>query len=183
MTKPGFHFALIFSPKKEPRNASDRHYRIYHAINTIQSVFKSNLNSMQEWRYEHKAINGPREGTITGRVLIVKLPTHELLATRAERMRGILAQVLFVQNDVQWDCRAWMIHALAALRANGNDFSTILDVTNGVQVDGELKAFGDMAKDRVLKRRPSCVSDMPHSDMKVDRKCVPDIEDYYYLYL
>ncbi|KAG1839531.1 hypothetical protein DFJ58DRAFT_916930 [Suillus subalutaceus] len=142
-------------------------------LSTWATPFLRDHRDSLEWRYEHKAIDGPREGTITGRVLIVKLPTHELLATHAERIYGFLARVLLVQNDGQWDCRAWMIHALAALRANGSDFSTILDVTNGFQADGELKASGDMAKDRVLKRRPSCVSDMPRSDMKVDRKCVP----------
>ncbi|KAG2035201.1 hypothetical protein BDR03DRAFT_809955, partial [Suillus americanus] len=85
----------------------------------------------------------------------------------AERIHGILAQVPFVQNYAQLDCRTWMIHALAALRATGSDFSTILDATNGVQADSELKVFGDITKDRGLKRRPSCVSDMPHIDTRV----------------
>ncbi|KAG1855247.1 hypothetical protein F4604DRAFT_1590799, partial [Suillus subluteus] len=87
---------------------------IYHVINTIQSGVKINLNGMSEWRYERKAINGLREGTITGRVLIAKLPRHELLATHTERIHGFLAQVPLVQNDAQWDCRAWMTHVLAA---------------------------------------------------------------------
>jgi hypothetical protein len=63
-----------------------------------------------------------------------------------------------------------MNHALAALRAEGSDISTIPEVTDGGQAEGELKAFGDMAQDRVLIRRPSCVSDVPHIDMRVGRK-------------
>ncbi|KAG1805975.1 uncharacterized protein BJ212DRAFT_1283157, partial [Suillus subaureus] len=62
-------------------------------------------------------------------------------------IHGILAQVPLVRNGAQWDCRAWMIHALAGLRAKGSDFSTILDITNAVQADSELKAFDDIAKD------------------------------------
>ncbi|KIK35183.1 hypothetical protein CY34DRAFT_812372 [Suillus luteus UH-Slu-Lm8-n1] len=33
-TKPGFHFALMLSPKnlKGTHNPSDRHYHIYHVI-------------------------------------------------------------------------------------------------------------------------------------------------------
>jgi hypothetical protein len=107
---------------------------------------------------------------ITGRVLIAKLPTRELLATHAERIHDILVHVPLIQDDAQLDCRVWMNHALAALRAEGNNFSTIPDVTDGGQAEDKLKAFGDMAQDRVLKRRPSCVSDVPHIDMRAGRK-------------
>ncbi|KAG1775852.1 hypothetical protein EV702DRAFT_949078, partial [Suillus placidus] len=82
-------------------------------------------------RYEHKAANGLREGTVIGRVLIAKLPAYEPLVMQAERIHGILVQVPLVQNDGQCDCLVWLIEALAALRAKGGDFSTIPEVTNG----------------------------------------------------
>lgn len=169
-TKPGFHFALMLSPKKGTHNPSDRHCHIYHVINTIQSSVKFDLNGMPPWRYEHRVVDSLGEGMITGRVLIAKLPTHELLATHAERTHDILVHVPLIQDDTQWDCRVWMNHALAALRAEGSNFSTIPDVTDGGQAEDKLKAFGDMAQDRVLKRRPSCVSDVPHIDMRAGRK-------------
>ncbi|KAG2125366.1 hypothetical protein DEU56DRAFT_572086 [Suillus clintonianus] len=163
-SKPGFHFALILSPKNESRND----YHIYHAINTIKHGIKFNLNGMPQWRFEHKTVNGFRKGTaIGGRVLIAKLPAHEPVVTYAERIHDILAQVPLVQNDAQWDCRVWMIEALAALRAKGGDFSTIPEVTNRDQADGELKRFGDTVRDIALKGRPSGVSDLPHIDMRV----------------
>ncbi|KAG1726454.1 hypothetical protein EDB19DRAFT_1575634, partial [Suillus lakei] len=95
------------------------------------------------WRYEHKAVNCIRERTIIARIVIAKLPAHQPLATHAERIHDILAQVPLVQNDAQWDCRVWMIHALATLRAKGGDFSMIPEITNGGQAEGELKAFGE----------------------------------------
>ncbi|KAG2125369.1 hypothetical protein DEU56DRAFT_572366 [Suillus clintonianus] len=172
-SKPGFHFALMLSPKQETRDTSVHDFHIYHTINTIQSGVKFNLNGMPEWRYEHKAVNGLREGTVIGRVLIAKLPAHEPLVMQAEHIHTILAQVPLVQNDTQWDCRVWMIEALAALRAKGGDFSTIPEVINGGQMEGEIKAFGDMAKDTVLKGPgplPGCASDLPHIDMRVRKK-------------
>ncbi|KAG0699557.1 hypothetical protein DFH29DRAFT_785394, partial [Suillus ampliporus] len=88
----------------------------------------------------------------------------------AERIHDILAQVPPVQNDAQWTCRVWMIKALAALRAKRCDFSTIPEVTNGGQTEGDIKTFGDMAKDSVLKGQgppSSCASDLSHIDMRV----------------
>ncbi|KAG1832061.1 hypothetical protein EV424DRAFT_1369498 [Suillus variegatus] len=169
-SKPGFHFALMLSPKQETRNTSIHDCHIYHTVNTIQSGVKFNLNGMPEWRYEHKAINGLREGMVIGRVLVAKLPVHKPLVTQAERINDILAQVPLVQNDAQWNCLVWLIEALAALRAKGGDFSTIPEVTVGGQAEGKIKAFGDMAKDSVLKRPGSlldCASDLLHIDMRV----------------
>ncbi|KAG0699559.1 hypothetical protein DFH29DRAFT_42465 [Suillus ampliporus] len=176
-SKPGFHFALMLSPKKETRTTSIHDCHIYHTINTIQSGVKFNLNGMPEWRYEHKAVNGLREGTVIGRVLIAKLPAHEPLVTQAERIHEILVQVPLVQNDAQWTCQVWMIEALAALRVKGGDFSTIPEVTNGGQMEDDIKTFGDMAKDSVFKGQgppPSCASDLPHIDMRVRRKPTGD---------
>jgi hypothetical protein len=172
-SKPGFHFALMFSPKQETHNTSVHDCHIYHTINTIKSGVKFNLNGMPEWRYEHKVVNGLREGTVIGRVLIAKLPAHELLVTQAERIHDILMQVPLVQNDTRWDCLVWLIEALAALRAKGGGFSTIPEVTNGGQMVGEIKVFGDVAKDSVLKGPgplPSCANDLPHIDMRVRQK-------------
>lgn len=163
----------MLSPKQETRNASVHDCHIYHTVNTIQSAVKFNLNGMPEWRYEHKAVNGLREGTVVGRVLIAKLLAHEPLVTQAEHIHGILVQVPLVQNDGQWSCLVWLIEALAALRAKGGDFSTIPEVTNGGQKVGEIKAFGDLAKESVLKGSgplPGCASDLPHIDMRVRQK-------------
>jgi hypothetical protein len=101
-TKPGFDFALMLSPKKDTRNPSDRHCHNYYVINTIQLSVKFDLNGMPQWRYEHRAVDGLGEGTITGRVLIAKLATHELLATHAERIHDILVHVPLIQDDAQW---------------------------------------------------------------------------------
>ncbi|KIK33248.1 hypothetical protein CY34DRAFT_720558 [Suillus luteus UH-Slu-Lm8-n1] len=172
-SRPGFHFALMLSPKQETRNTSVHDCHIYHTVNSIQSDVKFNLNGMPEWRYEHKVVNGLRDGTVIGRVLIAKLPAHEPLVTQAERIHDILAQVPLVQNDAQWDCRVWLIEALAAVRATGCDFSTIPEVTNGGQTEGEIKAFGDVVKDTVLKQSgplPVCAKDLPHIDMRVLQK-------------
>ncbi|KAG2340754.1 hypothetical protein BDR05DRAFT_966633 [Suillus weaverae] len=163
----------MLSPKQETRNASVHDCHIYHTVNTIQSGVKFNLNGMPEWRYEHKAVNGLREGTVIGRVLIAKLLAHEPLVTQAEHIHGILVQVPLVQNDGQWSCLVWLIEALAALRAKGGDFSTIPEVTNGGQKVGEIKAFGDVAKESILKGSgplPGCASDLPHIDMRVRQK-------------
>ncbi|KAG1726176.1 uncharacterized protein EDB91DRAFT_1166633 [Suillus paluster] len=165
--KSGFHFVLMLSPKGEMRNASIHDCHIYNTINTIRSSVKFDLNGMPEWRYEHKAVNDLREGTVIGRVLISKLPAHEPLVTQAERIHDILAQMSLVQNDAQWDCRVCM---LAALRANGGDFSTIPEVTNGGQTEGEIRTFGDMTKESVLKGPgppPSCASDLASIDIRV----------------
>ncbi|KAG2035197.1 hypothetical protein BDR03DRAFT_900139 [Suillus americanus] len=172
-SKPGFHFALMLSPKQETRNTSVHDCHIYHTVNTIQSGVKFNLNGMPEWRYEHKVVNGLREGTVIGRVLIAKLPAREPLVTQAERIHNILVHVPLVQNDAQWNCLVWLTEALAALRANGVDFSTIPEVTDGGQTEGEIRAFGDEAKDSVLKGSgplPGCANDLPHIDMRVRQK-------------
>ncbi|KAG1805971.1 uncharacterized protein BJ212DRAFT_1390139 [Suillus subaureus] len=102
--KHRFHFALMLSPKQETRNTSVHDCHIYHTVNTIQSGVKFNLNGMPEWRYEHKVVNGLREGTVIGRVLIAKLPAHEPLVTQAGCIHDILVRVPFVQNDAQWNC-------------------------------------------------------------------------------
>lgn len=146
---------------------------MYQAINTIQSGVKFNLNGMSEWQYEHKVVNGLREGTVIGRVLIAKLPAQEPLVKQAERIHNIIVQVPLVQNDAQWNFLVWLIEALAALRTEGGDFSTIPEVTRGGQTEGEIKKFGDVAKDSVLKGPgllPSCASYLPHIDMRVRQK-------------
>ncbi|KAG2054705.1 hypothetical protein BDR06DRAFT_373112 [Suillus hirtellus] len=74
---------------------------------------------------------------------------------------------------MQWNCLVWLIEALAALRAKGGDFSTIPEVAVRDHAEGKIKAFGDMAKDSVLKRPgslPDCASDLPHIDMRVRQK-------------
>jgi hypothetical protein len=65
------------------------------------------------------------------------------------------------------------MEALTALRVKGSDFSTIPEVTNGGQTEGEIKAFGDVAKDSILKGLcplPVCASNLPHIDMRVRQK-------------
>lgn len=129
-----------------------------------------------DWRYEDGPFNSLRGGRLIARILtanlMAKLPTNAPMAVQVARIRSLVSpeRVPLVQNDKGWTCRVWVENALEALRAAGGEFSTIPEVTNGGELEGEIKAFAERSKRELTDpkgtRTIRLASDIPVLDIR-----------------
>ncbi|KAJ7758118.1 hypothetical protein DFH07DRAFT_818734 [Mycena maculata] len=144
-----FHWAITLAPKHEHANAKDS--MRYDAANTITPAW----NGIQPipWRYRYDPVGPLLDLKLVARVIVAKLPSnisfHDWAATIDQTCRA----VPLVQNDPSWTCRIWAMQALDALRALGTHFSTIPNVQDGNMEEGEIVAFAQVAKARLLGRQ------------------------------
>jgi hypothetical protein len=162
---PGFHWALMLTPKSENPG---RDSRLFHAINTIQPGHPVGPSGKPDWRYETRHVNSLRSHSQIARILVAKLLPSTPLDAWAVRIHEIADAVPIVQEDPKWTCRVWVESVLEALRAEAGPFCTIPQVVNGGQVEDRIKAFGEKAKADVLSGTVSIAtaSDLPLLDLR-----------------
>lgn len=87
----------------------------------------------------------------------------------AKRIDMVVKAVRVVQDDPNWTCRIWVEEALDALRALGDQFAVIPEVTNGGAVENRILEFGKEAMEKIRNSTKNLLHarDLPHKDMRV----------------
>ncbi|KDQ20170.1 hypothetical protein BOTBODRAFT_27577 [Botryobasidium botryosum FD-172 SS1] len=169
MARPGFHWALMLSPKSESSDTTVEDSHIFHVLNTIQAGVPVGPSGHPDWRFEDKPTNSLSSGRLVARILVAKMPSSVPLETRAKDIAAIVRTVPLVQGNPEWRCRVWAQEALVALRSAGGDFATVPQVTSGGQIESDIMAFGDKSKEAIMKGKGliSHASELPCLDMRV----------------
>ncbi|KAJ7144239.1 hypothetical protein C8R44DRAFT_601345, partial [Mycena epipterygia] len=102
------------------------------------------------WRYRCDPVDPLLDMKLVSRVLVAKLPSNGSFQDWAATIDTTCRAVPLIQNNPAWTCRTWAMQALAALRALGGDFATIPNVQDGNTEEGEIVAFAQIAKARLL---------------------------------
>ncbi|KAJ7836271.1 hypothetical protein B0H14DRAFT_1125788 [Mycena olivaceomarginata] len=142
-----FHWAITLGPKYERKNTKDSVR--YDAANTITQAWNGALPV--PWRYRYDPVEPLLDAKLVARILIAKLPSKTPFEDWATSIHDTCRAVPLVQGNPAWTCRTWAMEALSALRALGGAFSTIPDVQDGNMEEGEIVAFAQIAKARLLK--------------------------------
>ncbi|KAJ7120684.1 hypothetical protein C8R43DRAFT_1241542 [Mycena crocata] len=103
------------------------------------------------WQYRYDPVDPLLDlQKLVARVLVAKLSSRWSFQDWAESIDQTCRAVPLIQNDSGWTCRTWAMQALSALRALEGDFATIPDLQDGNMEEGEIIAFAQVAKTRLL---------------------------------
>ena len=149
LERPGFHWALLLTPKSESADRDDRDSHLFHATNGISPGMRIAPGGKPGWRYESKPANVLKSRTITARILVAKLSGSESVETQAKRIDRLINRIPLVQDNDEWTCRVWAAQALAVLKAAGGEFSTIPAWSE--TVESEIVDFAAKAKETILR--------------------------------
>lgn len=91
------------------------------------------------------------------------------MADLARSIDTVVKSVRVVNDDANWTCRIWVEEALDALRALGDRYAVIPEVTHGGAVENRIRMFGDEAMNKIRNSRRNVrhAKDLPHIDMRV----------------
>ncbi|KAJ7495350.1 hypothetical protein FB451DRAFT_1550804 [Mycena latifolia] len=120
----------------------------YDAANTITAAWDG--VPPIPWRYRCDHVDPLLDLKLVARVLIAKLPASTPFEEWAATIDRTCRAVPLVQGDPRWTCRIWTFQALAALHALGGAFATIPDVHDESMEEGEIVAFAQIAKAKLL---------------------------------
>jgi hypothetical protein len=169
---PGYHWALLLAPtpKTESANIRVRDSHLFHATNSVNPDHPQKPGSAAAtWRYEDKPANSLSSGSMVVRILVAKFSSTVLVADLAKSIDMVVKSVRIVDDDANWTCWIWVEEALGALRALGDEYVVIPEVTNGGAVENRILEFGNEAMNKIrnLKKNIKHAKDLPHMDMRV----------------
>ncbi|KAJ7249888.1 hypothetical protein C8J57DRAFT_685288 [Mycena rebaudengoi] len=142
--KDNFHWAITLAPKAEIPGTKDS--MRYDAANTIHASWDGVL----PWRYRCDLVDPLLDMKLVTRVLVAKIASNRSFDAWCALIDQTCRAVPLIQNNPAWTCRIWAHNALGALHALNGDFSTIPDVLAGNMEEGEIVAFAQIAKARLL---------------------------------
>jgi len=169
---PGYHWALLLAPtlKTESADIGVRDSHLFHATNAVNPDHPQKPGStVAAWRYEDKPANSLRSGNMIARILVAKFSSTVPVTDRAKSIDMVVKSVRVVDDDANWTCRIWVEEALDALRALGDEYAVIPEVTNGGAAENRILEFGNEAMDKIRNSRKNIkhAKDLPHKDMRV----------------
>jgi hypothetical protein len=101
---PGYHWALTRSPKREDPTSTNETAR-YHARN-----FPLPGGGRGQWEYDRGSM-----GAIPTNNALVRILIGKLKPSMRDQMEDVLAKVVVIQGNPQWNCRTWLRTAIEEL--------------------------------------------------------------------
>ncbi|KDR70425.1 hypothetical protein GALMADRAFT_884898 [Galerina marginata CBS 339.88] len=184
-SRPGFHWAIVISPKNELDNSNTMDSYRFHVTNSAQANAVLGTNGNFEWRFEHEPFNLLAPGNVVARVLLAKMPPlgqpslnldsgskvteSSSWKLQIDSLLEILQTVPLVQNDVNWNCRTWTRAALLAFHSfDANGPNPVFNTIPVVDDDQLLEQLGTTALQDIKTRKEPIrrVGDIPIFDIR-----------------